>query len=497
MSIDSQALTESSSGIGKHVREIVSHGGIFALGLLLTRLTSVVLLPVYTRMLTPADYGVLTILDIVGELLRLAIGTGLTSAASRFHFDTNDEAERSKVWWVALFALLGFTTLVALPVLLASASLSKLSLGAGVPEGSRLYALMLSALWFALPESLFQNHLRAIKQSRLLVGLGLARLAVNAALNILLLYQFRLGVTAVLLGNLVTTLVWAVIHLVLFARVRGVPVLDWKLLPSMFRFGGPLVGVALMSLAMHQIDRYILVGFVSLSDIGIYSLAYQIGQGVNSLVLSPFSQVWGVVVFEVAALRDFKRLFAEIFSTFVRGLSLVLLAAALGSRLAVAILAPPSYAPAADLIPVIALAYFFFSLDDHFRVPALLQKRTGALLPVYAIAAVTNVGLNLLLVPRWGIEGAAWASAGTFATFSAAGLAVYRKLDRIDYGLLDGALVVGSAVLAYVLYRWFLADRYIVVSLLGSLAMWAALLVAFSRRPLRAWRALGAQAASS
>src|SRR5512134_1643630 len=96
MTPDSAAASHRPAG---HLREIVRHGGVFGVGLVLTRLAGIVLLPFYTRVLTPADYGVIAVLDIIQEFLRLAIGTAWTSAVARFHFDREDPAAQSRAWW--------------------------------------------------------------------------------------------------------------------------------------------------------------------------------------------------------------------------------------------------------------------------------------------------------------------------------------------------------------------------------------------------------------
>jgi O-antigen/teichoic acid export membrane protein len=481
-------LEDGKPSLRVHVKEIATHGGIFGVGVILARLTSVILLPVYTRVLTPADYGVLAILDLVQELLKLAIGTGLTSAAGRFHFDTHDEVQQSRVWWTSLLALVGLASVLLLPLLGLSTTLAAVTFGPEVPRGSYLYTLMVFSLWFGLPEGLLQTHLRIIKRSHLYVGISLARLVVNATLNIVFLYHFKMGVAGVLWGNLITGAIWTLLQLAIFVSLRGGMTVDWRLLKPMATFGFPLMAVALLSLAMHQMDRYVLLAFVSLDAIGIYSFAYQIGQGINSLVLVPFSQIWGVVIFEIARLQDAKRVFVEVFSAFVRGLLLVLLAASLGAKVAVYLLAPPDYAAAADLIPVIALAYFFFSLDDHFRVPALVHKRTTTLVPVYVIAVLLNLGLNLLLVPRWGILGAAWASVWTFVGFSVFGLKRYRRVDRIHYRMGEAASVLAACVATYVVFHLAMKDRSILANALVGAGTWIVMAAILTRRPIQAWR---------
>jgi O-antigen/teichoic acid export membrane protein len=482
-----RAAPTTEPGIAGHLREIVRHGGVFGIGLVLTRLTSIVLLPFYTGVLTPADYGVIAVLDIVQELLRLAIGTAWTNAVARFHFDRDEPQAQSRVWWTALVALVLLGTAAIAPLFLVTGRLSELTIG-GVAGGGVLYGLMLASLWFSLPEALLQNHLRVVKRSNLYVGLSLGRFLVNATLNVSLLYYWQLGVVGVLVGNLITGAVWCGVQLAIFRRLRGGVRFEWNLIGPMTRFGLPLMTVALLAAAMHQINRYFLVAFVSLHDIGIYSFAYQFGQGVNSLMLSPFSQIWSVVVYEIAALDEPKRIFSEIFVVFTRVLLLVLLAASLAARAAVALLAPPEYAAAADLIPIICLAYFFFSLDDHFRVPALIHKRTVTLIPVYLTTVVLTALLNLWLVPRWGSVGAAWATLVTFIGFALAGLHWYRRVDRIEYPIARTAGAVGLVAAVYVGYHLTTGDQTAIVRTLVGMVLWAAVAAVFLAGPLRAWR---------
>ena len=469
---------------------LVAGGGVFAFGLIASRVASIALLPVYTRLLRPSDYGVLAILDVIQDFLRLSIATALFTSASRLHFENESSDRRDRLWWVAVLAVEGLALGITLPLAALSGKLAPLSFGAELPQGSYWFVLMLVALWFSLPEILLQTHLQVSKRAPLLVGLSIARLVCNATLNVSFLYFFHLGVSGVLWGNLLTAALSMLAHLVIFVRMRGWPRVDWSLLPRMTHFGGPMVAVGLVSLAIHQVDRYILSRFVSIHDIGIYSLAYQMGQGINSLVLVPFALVWGVSVYEIAKLPNANRVLAEIFSAFVRGLSLVLLAAALSAKPVVAFLAPPEYGVAAELVPIVALAYLFFAFDDHFRVPALVQKRTMSLLPVYVATLFLNIALNLWWVPLYGIKGAAWATVGTFVGFAALGLISYRKIDRIEYPLVDTALTIGAAVGAFALFS-LLDGMSGLVRFAGGVSLWLLLAAGLAIRPYRACRKAG------
>src|SRR5581483_10477517 len=103
---------------------------------------------------------------------------------------------------------------------------------------------------------------------------------------------------------------------------------------------------------------------------------------------------------------------------FVYALLLLMLGVSLFVKPLLGLLVAADYAPAAQLIPVICLAFVFFSLHTHFSVPAMLAKRSESLIPVFTAAAVVNIGLVLILVPRFGLPAAAWASVAGYMVFS-------------------------------------------------------------------------------
>jgi O-antigen/teichoic acid export membrane protein len=86
-------------------------------------------------------------------------------------------------------------------------------------------------------------------------------------------------------------------------------------------------------------------------------------------------------------------------------------------------------------------------------VPALLASRTVALLPAVIVAALINVALNVLLVPKAGATGAAWASVLTFALFSLIGLTRNRQIDKYPYSFVTCSFVVIGMIASYVGYR--------------------------------------------
>ncbi|WP_166830755.1 oligosaccharide flippase family protein [Thalassoroseus pseudoceratinae] len=434
-------------------RDLLKHSSIYSLGEILTRLTSLLLLPIYTRYLAPSDYGVMAIIDLLIGLLAIVLGGGLAAAVSRFHFDYEDEASQRAVWWTGLTFVAVVGGLGFVPSWLMREHLADWTLGESVNQGGWFYTLALGTMWLACIEQIPMVYLRVRKWSGRFVLLSLFRLGLNIALNLSLLAR-GWGVAGVLWGNFLTGIVLATVSVGMLAWELKRFRFDIPLLQKMLRFGSPLIIIAFLSLLMHQADRWILHRFASMSEVGVYSLAYRIGQGMNQVLLLPFASIWGVMIYDVAKQPDARSVYARVFGYYTKIASLFLLAGALASRMLIKIVATDDYAAAGDVIPVILLAYLAFSWHDHFRIPVLLKKRTLSMVPVSLTATVVNVAANFALVPFFGGMGAAWATVITFATFTGLGLFTYQRGERYPYRFGESfAVVVGMAV-TYGICRW-------------------------------------------
>jgi O-antigen/teichoic acid export membrane protein len=463
-------------------RELIKHSAIYGVGQVLAASTSVIMLPIYTRYLTPADYGIMAIVQLTISVLSIVLGTGTVRAVNRHHFEMPNERERDRLWWTGVtFLAIASAALVA-PMLLARGLLADLTLGPiEGASGGRLYSLALLTLCFTALGQLLQAHLRVYKRSGLLVGTSLAQLMLAVALNLLFLIALGRGVEGVMEANLLSTAAGTLAFFVWFLRERGGFALDPTQIRSLVSYGGPLVVTALLALGMHQADRYLLRVFLDLEQVGLYSVAYSIGRGVNTLVLVPFSQIWYVAIYEVAREEDAKKVYTETFRYFVYGLILILFGLSLFAKPVLSVLVAKDFEASADLVPVVCLAYLFFSLHAHFNVPVLLAKSTVSLVPPHVAALLTNIGTNLVLIPAFGTWGAAWASVITFAVFAFVGLAVYRRIDRYDYPFARCGLALAGVLLSFVV--WKIAFPWSRGSLLaGSVAaaiwiLWCAVLL--------------------
>jgi O-antigen/teichoic acid export membrane protein len=445
-------------------RDLLKHSSIYGLGALLTRLASVLLLPFYTSYLPPADYGRIQILDLTSFILVALIAAGPSVAVTRYHFEAKSDRERSRVWWTGMAIVTLLATVLIAPAWAGRDTLARLTLGADEADGGYFYQLILITTWFDAIGQMLDAYLRVRKWSALFVGSSFVSFLLNIALNVWFLAGFDLGIAGVLLGNLISCALRRLFLLGLLMYSYRSYSFDWPLWLQLMKFGSPIIVTGLLTLVMRQADRYLLLPFVSMDEIGIYSLAASMGQGLYSLFILPFSSIWSVVMYEIAEQPQAKKIYAQVFQYFVYCELLLFLGVSLFAERLIRLLATGAYKPAASLIPIVCLAYLFFSLHEHFKVPALLTKRTLSLLPAFMAASGTSIGANLCLIPVLGVVGAAWVSVLTFAVFSFVGLWRYRLIDKYPYPFFRCGIVLVGMI------GTFIASR--LLSALGLSGFW-------------------------
>ena len=214
-------------------------------------------------------------------------------------------------------------------------------------------------------------------------------------------------------------------------------------------FAFPIAIAAVASLAMHQADLWVLRWRLGdLTQIGLYAFAYAIVHRSNSLLLTPFSSIWSARLYQLDTEPHRQQAYHRVFRGFTLVSACALLALALGSRPVVELLASPEYGPAAEVVPILTVGFFLFSLHGFFVVPALLAGRGGSIAATAVAAAVVGVALCLALVPIAGIRGAAIASVVTYAVYSFGGHLRYRRFENLRYPfghLVKLAVIAGVA----------------------------------------------------
>lgn len=416
---------------GGEIRGIGRHAVVYGAGIAISKLAGFLMLPIYTRLLTPADYGVLELLSMTIDLLGTIAGVGLASSVFKFYADHDPGRDRNEVVSTAALAVTAIAALTALAGMVGSGGLAGLLLDTG--EGPLYFRIFFLIYLANTAETIPLLYMRAVQRSGLFVLATSAKLLLMLTANIYFVVVLRMGVLGVLAGNLLATTISAAALSAYLFREVGFAFSPTKL-RAMARFGYPLMLVYVGNFALVFSDRYFLNHFHGARDVGLYSLAYKFAFVLSAFAATPFQMVWAPQRFMIAKRPDAPAVFRRVFLYLNVVLGIVALGIALFARDVIAVMADPAFQPAYHVVPLLVVAQIIHHWAGYANLGFFLRERTGDFARSSFVGAAAVLVLNLLLIPRWGVQGAAWATLGGYAARFVAVYIAAQKHYPIDYG---------------------------------------------------------------
>jgi O-antigen/teichoic acid export membrane protein len=426
----------------------------YAAGGVLQRTIGFLLLPLYARVLSTAEYGEIGVLMTLVVGLATLLGLGLETAVFRTYVRLKAQpAELERfVNSVGLFALIAPLFVGTLAAAALSSPIERVFgvPGLAVSVGFLGAALYVSATIVPLALMRAQERLRDFARLSVVYVIATAGLTLLAvvvlgwgALGWMIAFA---GASAVLLGT----------GLIMLGH-RWTTRVQWPYVAAALAFGLPMIPHALAQWGLSLSDRAVLGAFLPSTDVGIYYVAYQFGLPISVIAIA-LSQALQPLYARASLDHAKQGQLATAASNQILATALLTMIVVLLGPPAVRGLLPASYAPAGALIPWIALGQGLFGL---YFVPmntvTLLSGRNQWVWLVTGTAALANIGLNLLFVPRFGAAAAAVNTCVGYAILLAGVTAyMYRvtqgrpvefQWSRIGVGLALVILFTGSAML--------------------------------------------------
>lgn len=406
---------------GGEIHNLGRHTLIYGVGTLASKLASFIMLPVYTRFLTPADYGVLELLSMTIEVIGTIAGIGLASSIFKFYAEYQTKGEENQVISTAALAALAIALATAGLGLLASPALTRLVFDHGIGSDPLYFRLFFLIYLAQTAEMVPLMLLRARHESVGFVVASVGKLLAMLTLNIVFVVHLRMGVLGVLVGNLTVSAVSAT-ALMGYTLWRTGLNFSRKKFAAMTRFGYPMVFWLLSNFVLVFSDRYFLNHYRGPSVVGIYSLAYKFAFVLTAFAFTPFWMVWEPQRFALARGERAGEVYARVFTYLNAALGSAALVMGLFVLDLLRVMAAPAFMPAYRLVPLILAAQVIYHWTAFCNFGLFLRDRTRVLARLSLVTVASVLVLNLALIPRYGVWGAAGA---TFLGYVIRFLAVY------------------------------------------------------------------------
>ncbi len=382
-----------------YLRRLATTGAAYTAASVLSKLIAVALLPLYTRYLTPADYGVAEVLFAAVVAASIVIRFGVIEAVLRFYYKAGEDPGR--VVATSFAALFWFGTAAALIAMPFATPISEALLDRPATDLARI---AIAGLWVLTLHEYLLTLFRLEERARAFFTVTIANVLAAIALTVALVVGAEEGARGLLLGSYVSGAAFVLGLIVVHRRSLSLR-FERPLLRRMLRFGLPTMPAELSLYALNFVDRIIIIRTVGATEAGLYSLAIKFSQAVNVLVRG-FQLAWPPLAYSIRDDDEARRAYAAVVTWFLAACAAVVLAMWLFSRWIARALAAPDFFTSYEAVGLISTAVTLYAL---YMVQLVILGRTGRTefnFPATGAALVVNVVLNLILVPPLGIVGA-------------------------------------------------------------------------------------------
>jgi O-antigen/teichoic acid export membrane protein len=411
------------------VRQLSKHSAIYGVGDVAIQALNFLLLPVYVRYLSAADYGVIGLLAAIEAPVKLFFRWGIDGAFMRYWYDCTEEADRQRLSSTIFFFLLALNGVLLVLALAVAPTLAPRLLGVG---GYTLALQLVLLNVFAIGFTFIPFHvLRIQNRAAEFSGLTVARSASTLVLRLFLVVGLGYGVMGIVVADVLVTAVLMIVMLRWFAPLIR-PVFSRELLRRALAFGLPRVPHGLALQVMAVADRFLLRHFRGLAEVGTYTIGVSFGL-IPKMALAAFEYAWAPFYYATAREPGAARIFSAVTTYGVAALGLMTAGLAAIATDLLAVMTGGRFVAAAGVVTWIAVGVFFYGLYLLTSIGLNITSRTRYYPVSTAIGATLNVSLNVLLIPRYGMLGAAWANAAGYAVQMAVAFHFSQRFYPIRY----------------------------------------------------------------
>jgi O-antigen/teichoic acid export membrane protein len=427
--------------LGHELQRLARHTAVYGLGGLVSRILAVLLLPLYTSYLSPGSYGRVETLVAASAVAVIVLRMGVSSAFFRFYFDVKDTARRLVVVRTSFWFTMTMATVGLVLGLVFAPQLSHLVRLGDHPELVRAAAV---GFWAQMNYEQLTSLFRVEERSVAFAVASIANVLITVGATVILIVGLHKGALGLLVGNFIGTLC-VYVTLLAYRREQLGLQFDRELFRGMQRFGLPLVPSALALWAINFVDRLFIAGYKDQAEVGVYSAAVKIAS-VITLAMFAFRTAWPAFAYSIEDDRDAKRTYSFVLTYLLVFASWIALAlGALAPWLTHAMTAP-EYQRAEKAIALLAFAGAVYAGYTVLAIGSGRARKTQLNWVVSAVGAVVNVVLCIWLIPRYGMVGAAIATAVAYVVLFV-GMTLYaQRVYPVAYQWRRVLTAVGAGV---------------------------------------------------
>ena len=427
------------------IKSLGSQSLIYGAGHVAARGVTFLLLPIYTNIFSMEDYGIISLIYTFLGFMNVVLHYGLDASLLK-HYMPADSEERKTILSNAYGSFLITTILFSLLLIIFRNNVSGLLFGINLPN---ITLLVVGILFFDVLWSIHVLILRAEERPVYFSIISFLNVLSTLALNIIFVIYLELGIYGVLLSNLITSGVIFLITFPIILKRSSIKSLSLKYWKKMMKFGVPFLPAGIFSMILELSDRYILRYLTDIETVGLYNAGYKLGLLILLIVMG-FNMAWQPYFLKKE--KEERKYIADVTTLVFAVLGFFWILLLLWSDTMVKMkfgdfsFFGEQYWEATSIVPIIGLAYVFHA-GYLIQLPGVyLLEKTGWIPWVRGLGALSNIILNFLFIPEYGIVGAASATCLSFILMAVFIYFINRKFFPIPFNWQKLAIIIFTTV---------------------------------------------------
>lgn len=461
------------------LKKLVGQTAIYGLSSIVGRLLNFLLVPLYTGIFAPEEYGVLSELMVVVAFAMVVLTYGFETAF--FHF-TNKENDSEKVLST------GFTSLLTSSLLflfIASNHSQNIANLLHIPEHPNFINWLVWILVLDVLTTLPFAKLRVCDRAWRFAFIRLTNITVNIGLNLFFfllcpyllkqeialeiingIYYPNVGIGYIFISNLIASSVMLILLSPEIFKLKFS--FDFQIWKKMIKYGFPLLIGGLAYVTNEMVDRllleYLLPANTATAQVGIYSACYKVAIFM-SLFIQAFRYGAEPFFFAQAQKKDAKEQYEIVMRYFIAFTAFIFLSINVFIDIIKHFIQDEAYHAGLDVVPILLLANLFLGMYYNLSVWYKVSEKTrfGAYLSV--AGATITIGLNILLIPTMSYMGSAWATLICYASMCVMSYVFSRRHYPISYNWKYISFYMISALSLFYIWTLWHDDHFIMSSL--------------------------------
>ncbi len=415
-------------------KNIFSLVSVYSFGNIAQNAILFIFLPIYTAYVTPEEFGILALMNLIVNLGVKFITTPIIAGLNRFYYNPEYLDKSGTLLFNLFLYLFALTLLFVLIYYFSIRYISDVLFKDFKIIGIiQLYAFI---LLLNPVSTLFLQTIRIKKKAKSYISISLAGLLISSTIILFLLIKMELGLFAIAFGHVSKFLILTVLSIPIFIKHSKFR-FDFSILKKPLKFGYPAILAGFSTLLINSGDRYILKIFNSMNVVGLYDFGYRIASIINIIIVVPLKQGLQPIIYQKESTPNEQKNVLRHGSTYfyIFTLFIALILSLFSRELITAISSNDAFISSWIIVPIVAFSYVQHGLGTFFGFGIIMKDKSSLVSFSMGTAAAINIGLNFILIPLYGLPGAAFATLISYLSWNSLKLYFSAKYYELHFEL--------------------------------------------------------------